>query len=106
MRVFAIDGIAGYHGNLDDTSTAIGFPAAGLVKNSVQARAALISVKVAGINFTLEGTVPTVTADTDIGHNLPVGGSYEIVGESNVASFQAINAVAASGATVEYTLFY
>jgi hypothetical protein len=107
MRVFPIDGVAATYESLT-TATAIGFTSAKILPvtgNYIgkQARSALISVETADIRFTFDGTTPTTTAVSAIGHLLRNGQSYEIFGEENVANFQCINAVAASGAVVKCT---
>ena len=69
-------------------------------------KAALISVEVGAINFTLSGIIPTVTSGTNYGINLVPGQSYLIRGMSNVSNFSCINAVNANGAIVKYELFF
>lgn len=69
-------------------------------------KAALITVEDFGLNFTLDGTIPTVTAGTNAGHTMAAGTSYVVRGYSNIKKFQCINAVNASGAIAKYSLFY
>jgi hypothetical protein len=110
MRVFPISGIAGGYESLT-TATAIGFTAAKILPTTgayigKRARAAIISVEVAAIRFTLDGTTPSVTSGTAAGHLLQNGDSFIIEGEMNVASFLCINAVNASGALVKCTYLF
>lgn len=110
MRVFEIEGYAGTYESLT-TATVVGFtsgkilPTSGPFENK-KARAVIISVEVADIRFTLEGTTPTVTAGTGAGHILANGSSYVIAGEANVTNFRCINAVAGSGALAKCTFFF
>lgn len=110
MRVFPISGIAAGYEELT-TATAVGFtstviaPTTGDFANK-KARAAIISVEVGDIRFTIDGTTPTLTAGTAVGHLLKSGSSYEIDGEKNVENFLCINAVDASGALVKCTLLF
>jgi hypothetical protein len=72
----------------------------------VCAKAALISVETGGIRFTLEGTTPTTTASTSVGHLMAVGDSYVIRGFENIQNFKCIQAVTATGGVVKVTYFY
>lgn len=110
MRVFDISGIAEGFETLT-TATAVGFTAAKILPTSgaftaIKARAAIISVEVADIRFTIDGTTPTVSAGTGAGHLLSSGASFIITGERNVANFLCINAVASSGAVVKCTYLF
>jgi len=69
-------------------------------------KAALITVEDFGLNFTLDGTTPTVTAGTSAGHLMASGTSYVIRGYSNIKKFRCINAVNASGVITKYSMFY
>ena len=71
-----------------------------------QPKAALITVEDYGLNFTLDGTTPTVTAGTNAGHTMAAGQSYVVRGYHNIKKFQCINAVNASGAIAKYSLFF
>jgi hypothetical protein len=71
-----------------------------------QPKAALITVETASINFTLNGSVPTVTAGTNFGLTMTAGQSYVIRGAVNVRKFACINSIAASGAIMKYELFF
>jgi hypothetical protein len=73
----------------------------------VCAKAALISVETGAVRFTLEGTVPVVTATGGgVGHLLAVGDSYVVRGFENVQKFLCIQAVTATGGIVRVTYFY
>jgi hypothetical protein len=106
--VFAHDGEAHGFESLA-TGTAIGFTTSYLNLASiggVPMRAALITVETADIRFTLDGTTPTITAGTAVGHLAASGQSYVVRGYDNIRNFKCINAVAGSGAVVKCTFFY
>ena len=110
MRVFGINGVAGNYESLT-TATAVGPTSSKILPTTgnftgQRARSILISVETADIRFTIDGTTPTTTATYAVGHLLPVGASYEINGEQNVANFKCINAVGSSGAVVKCTYFF
>lgn len=110
MRVFIIDGVAATYESLT-TATAVGFTSAKILPTTgsyagTQARAALISVETADIRLSIDGTTPTTTATTAVGHLLSAGSSWEILGEKNIANFLCINAVASSGAVVKCTFLF
>ena len=69
-------------------------------------KAALIVAEGFAINFTLCGSVPTVTAGTNYGTTISAGQSYVIRGFNNIRKFSCINSVASSGALLKTTLFY
>lgn len=70
------------------------------------AKSALITVETATVNFTQDGTTPTVTSGTNFGHEITAGQSYVIRGHQNIYQFKAINSAANSGAVIKYSLFY
>ena len=110
MRVFVINGVAGGFETLT-TAAVIGFTSSKILPTSgdfvgKRARSVIISVETADIRFTIDGTTPTTTATTAVGHLLPVNASYEINGELNIANFKCINAVGSSGATVKCTFLF
>lgn len=72
----------------------------------VCAKAALISVETGGIRFTLEGTTPTTTASTSVGHLMASGDSYVVRGYGNIQRFKCIQAVTETGGVVKVTYFY
>lgn len=107
--VFALDGEALVTGTITPTTSAGGFTTAVLnaaASNGLQCKAALITVEVADINFTLDGTAPSAAAGTNVGHQMAASQSFIIRGWNNVRKFSCINRVASSGAIVKYTLFY
>jgi hypothetical protein len=73
---------------------------------TVCAKAALISVETGGIRFTLDGTTPTTTASTAVGHLIASGDSYVVRGYENIKNFKCIQAVTATGGVVKVTFFY
>jgi hypothetical protein len=91
------------------TTASIGFTSSFYNYSSVSnmpMKAALVTVETADIRFTLDGTVPTTTATTAVGHLITSGQNYVVRGYENCKNFRCINAVAASGATVKATYFY
>jgi hypothetical protein len=68
--------------------------------------AALITCEVASAAFTLDGTSPTLTAGTSDGHTITSGQSYVVAGFNNIKNFKIINAAAANGTVIKYSLFY
>lgn len=110
MRVFPIPGIAGGYETIA-TASSTGFTAAKILPTTgnligVKARAALISVETAAVRVTFDGTTPTTTAVSAIGHIMYPGDSFVVLGEKNISNFRAINEVAASGAVVKCTYFF
>ena len=71
-----------------------------------QPKAALIVAEGFAVNFTLCGSVPTVSAGTNYGTTISAGQSYVIRGYNNIRRFSCINSVASSGALLKTTLFY
>jgi hypothetical protein len=71
-----------------------------------QARQCMISVEVAGLNFTLSGITPTITAGTSYGHNINGGQDFVIKEWETLRQFQAINAEASNGAVMKYSLYF
>lgn len=66
---------------------------------------AVIQVKTAAINWTIDGTAPTATAGTDIGFISQAGDFITLGGYASIAGFQCINAVASNGAKIEVVYF-
>jgi hypothetical protein len=66
---------------------------------------ALVTVETADIRWTCDGTTPTVTAGTALGHITAAGDSFNLVGFQNIQQFKAINAVNGNGATLRITYF-
>ncbi len=71
-----------------------------------RATGAFITVEDNSINFTLDGSTPTQTGGTNVGHRLDAGQSRYIAGAQNVANFRCIDRTAGSAATVKATYFY
>ena len=69
-------------------------------------KAALITAETAAINFTIDGTIPTLAAGTNVGHNMSAGQSYVVRGYQNIRKFQCINSANGNNAVVKYTLFF
>jgi hypothetical protein len=93
------------------TAAVIGFTSTKVTLNTgtqvLNAKAALITVEVAAIRFTVDGTTPVVTAtSTGTGHLMNAGDSYVVRGTGNIQRFLCINAVASSGALVFVTYYY
>jgi len=66
---------------------------------------AVIQVKTAAINWTVDGTTPTTLATTDVGFVAQVGDFIILQGTQTVENFRCINTVASSGATIEVVYF-
>jgi hypothetical protein len=66
---------------------------------------ALITVEIGDIRYTLDGTEPTTTASTKIGHLAAASDILVLVGRDAIRRFRAINAVGASGAALYVTYF-
>lgn len=64
-----------------------------------------ITVETADIRWTADGTTPTVTAGTALGHIASAGDIITLIGYNNIANFKAINAVASSGSAIRVTYF-
>lgn len=62
-----------------------------------------ISVETADIRATFDGTTPTVTAGTALGHLFSAGSTITLVGMDAISKFRAINAVDANGASLRVT---
>ena len=110
--VFAHDGECLGYESLT-TAAAIGFTStfymysrSGTGDGKIPMKAALITVETADIRFTLDGTTPTTTATTAVGHVMTSGQNYVIRGWDNIRKFQCVNAVDASGAVVKCSFFY
>jgi len=69
-------------------------------------KACLITVEVADIRFTMDGTLAGTTAASTMGSIMSSGQSYVIRGLLNIKRFSAINAVNASGAIMKYHMLY
>ena len=101
---------AGHSGSLTGMTVATKIPASSLTLSAygqiLQAKAVFFSVEVGSVNFTLDGSIPTVAAGTNVGHNAAVGSWYFFDFLSTSGTIIFINAVDSSGATVKYTVFF
>jgi hypothetical protein len=70
-----------------------------------RAHSVMISVETGAIRYTIDGTTPTTTAGTAVGHLGEVGDVITITGFDNIKNFKAINAVAANNAALFVTYF-
>jgi len=108
MITFAHDGEVKAYESIT-TATAIGFTSTYFRYPSdfgAPMKAALITVETADIRFTMDGTTPTTTATTAIGHLMVSGQSYVVRGWENIRNFKCVNAVGSSGAVIKCSFFY
>jgi hypothetical protein len=115
MAVYSIDRRVAYaHEKITDLSASVGGTSTTYnVSQSTQApydktrrpEMAYITVETAAIRATFDGTVPTVTAGTALGHLFSAGDTIVIEGYENISKVRAINAVAASGAALRISYF-
>ncbi|HHT9145626.1 MAG TPA: chitobiase/beta-hexosaminidase C-terminal domain-containing protein [Candidatus Wunengus sp. YC61] len=68
-----------------------------------QAVRAVLEVATAAINFTTDGTTPTITTGTYQGHILNPGDILTLNDVTEIRQFRCINAVASNGAVVKVT---
>ena len=111
MKTFDMLGVASDYEELSSITDAIGFTSSKIAPTTgdlagKRVKAALLSAEIADIRFTLDGTTPTVTAGTAVGHLLYYGNALEIRGYANIANFKCINAVNGSGSKVKCTFFF
>jgi hypothetical protein len=66
----------------------------------------LITVETASVNITMDGTIPTATAGTNLGHTIASGQSMIIYGIDNIRKFKSINSVDSSGSIIKFTLYF
>jgi len=59
-----------------------------------------------GIRYTVDGTTPTTTATTGIGHLAVNGDVIELESYEAIANFKAINNVASNGVFIQVTYYY
>lgn len=64
---------------------------------------AVLTVETAAINFTTDGSTPTVTSGTHQGHLLNVGDVLTLNDITEITKFRCINAVASNGAVIKVT---
>ena len=66
---------------------------------------AMVQVKTAAINWTVDTSTPTTTATTDVGFVAQVGDFIILQGYQTISQFRCINSVASSGASLEVVYF-
>jgi hypothetical protein len=97
----------GYNGVIADTTSATGIATAAMYNASGKvAREMWVIVETAAVNFTIDGTTPTIAAGTNVGPTLPANGYLILKGSKAISSFRCINRVASSGAIVKYIVMY
>ena len=69
-------------------------------------KALLVTVETASIRCNLGGSLATTTATTGAGVLMSAGQSRVIRGAQNIKDFQAINAVNANGASIDWELYF
>lgn len=74
--------------------------------NTIQPKGALISVEHATLTFTVDGTTPTIAAESNHGHQLTAESSYMLDNITSIRNFRCINTVASSGSVLKVTYFY
>jgi len=96
---FVIGGVSGAAGaiTLDDLS--LKEIVSG--RDQMQAKRAVLTCEVGAINFTFDGTTPTVTSGTYQGHILNVGDVLTLNDIVEIQQFRCINAVASNGAVLK-----
>lgn len=72
-------------------------------QDRMQVKDAYISAEIADINFTVDGTTPTVTTGTYQGHLLKLNDVLVLNDIAEIRQFRCINAVASNGAVVKVT---
>lgn len=107
MVVFSMEGEAGNFETLSSITASTGCTNS-LLKNSTgqPCKCLYITVETADIRMTFDGTTPTTTATTAVGHLVTYGSNFIIKGWENIRNFRCINAVAASGSVVKVTFLY
>lgn len=71
----------------------------------LRAEEVLITVEAQPIRWTIDGTTPTVTAGTGLGHVVAAGGSLTITGYDNIKAFQMIRE-GGTDAVIQATFFF
>jgi hypothetical protein len=77
-----------------------------VISSYTQPKSLLISVETASVNVCFDGTTPTATAGTNLGHTLTAGQTLLITGIDSIRNFKVINAVNGSGSIVKYSLYF
>jgi hypothetical protein len=70
---------------------------------AVHPEEALITVETGAIRYTYDGTAPTTSASTAIGHICQANDSIQLLGYQNIVRFRAINETTGSGAELRVT---
>jgi hypothetical protein len=71
-----------------------------------QPKTLLVTVQTEAVNVCFDGTTPTATAGTNLGHQLTSGQSIFVTGTESIKNFKAINAVNGNNAIVKYSLYF
>lgn len=71
-----------------------------------QCSKAIITCEIASVNFTVDGSTPTVTTGTHEGHLLNAGDVLTLGSIDEIKKFKCINAVASNGAVLKATYYY
>ncbi len=71
-----------------------------------RAREALVTVEVDDIKWTVDGTTPTTTAVSGVGHHSVAGDNITLQGSQAISNFRAINETNANGAILRVTYFF
>jgi hypothetical protein len=71
-----------------------------------RAEEVLITIESADVRWTCDGTTPTVTAGTGVGHIAGDGDAILLSGYEQITKFRVINAVASNGARLQATFLY
>jgi hypothetical protein len=107
VLVWAPEGECRAYEKITDTDDSIGFTAAKVEYDGRIAQAALITVEVAAIRFTMDGTTPVITATSNgTGHLMDVGQSFIVRGTESIRNFRCINAVNDAGSIVFCSFYY
>ncbi len=75
------------------------------IQTNRNADLAIVTVDTAAVRWTCDGTTPTTTAGTKVGHLGDVDAVIYLWGRDQIRKFLAINAVASSGALCKATFF-
>ncbi len=67
---------------------------------------ALVYVKAAAVNYTVDGTEPTQSGGTDIGMYAAAGSTITVLGYHDIGTFRCIDATAGSASDLRVTYFF
>lgn len=76
------------------------------IKSAALPKCLLLTVETASVNITFDGTNPTLTAGTNLGHTLTTGQTMTIFNVESMRNMKVINAANASGAIVKYSIYF